>query len=256
VGWLRLVGSIKLQVFFAKEPYKRDDILQKESYNFKEPTNRSHPIVKWRTSWGLRHCTQQTVAVVLLQQFGMKGEVKTTKKTYFSMMNDFPATDDIWDIVPSKLLQLSSQLRLATARVLHWCSSRCTCTNTYSLFAVYLVYINLHSSHAVCIGYAKSVALMFARLRPHKHTPIAPIVYHIFSLPTHTLLVYSIFGMWRVLHWCSRYGTCTTRYSLHTVYLAAGMRRGGGLGSSTIFKTLMSPAPRRKWYLTTGRRAH
>ena len=32
-------------------------------------------------------------------------------------------------------------------------------------------------------------------------------------------------------------------------------RRGGGLGSSTIFKNLMSPTPRRKWYLTTGRRA-
>ena len=28
MGWLRLVGSFKLQVSFAKEPYKRDDILQ------------------------------------------------------------------------------------------------------------------------------------------------------------------------------------------------------------------------------------
>ena len=28
-GWLQLVGSLKLQVSFAKEPYKRDDILQK-----------------------------------------------------------------------------------------------------------------------------------------------------------------------------------------------------------------------------------
>ena len=28
MGWLRIVGSLKLQVFFAKEPYKRDDILQ------------------------------------------------------------------------------------------------------------------------------------------------------------------------------------------------------------------------------------
>ena len=27
--WLRLVGSLKLQVSFAKEPYNRDDILQK-----------------------------------------------------------------------------------------------------------------------------------------------------------------------------------------------------------------------------------
>jgi len=29
MGWLRLVGSIKWQVSFAKEPYKSDDILQK-----------------------------------------------------------------------------------------------------------------------------------------------------------------------------------------------------------------------------------
>jgi len=29
MGWLRLVGSLKLQVSFAKEPYNRDDILQK-----------------------------------------------------------------------------------------------------------------------------------------------------------------------------------------------------------------------------------
>ena len=26
-GWLRLVGSLKLYVSFAKEPYKRDNIL-------------------------------------------------------------------------------------------------------------------------------------------------------------------------------------------------------------------------------------
>jgi len=31
MGWLRLVGSLKLQVSFAKDPYKRDDILQKRS---------------------------------------------------------------------------------------------------------------------------------------------------------------------------------------------------------------------------------
>jgi len=29
MGWLRWVGSLKVQVSFAKEPYKRDDILQK-----------------------------------------------------------------------------------------------------------------------------------------------------------------------------------------------------------------------------------
>ena len=29
IAWLRLVGSLKLQASFAKEPYKTDDILQK-----------------------------------------------------------------------------------------------------------------------------------------------------------------------------------------------------------------------------------
>ena len=29
MGWLRWVGSLKIHVSFAKEPYKRDDILQK-----------------------------------------------------------------------------------------------------------------------------------------------------------------------------------------------------------------------------------
>jgi len=29
MGWLRCVGSLKLQVSFAKEPYQRDDILQR-----------------------------------------------------------------------------------------------------------------------------------------------------------------------------------------------------------------------------------
>ena len=30
MGWLQLVGSIKLYVTFAKETYERDDILQKD----------------------------------------------------------------------------------------------------------------------------------------------------------------------------------------------------------------------------------
>jgi len=43
MGWLQSVGALKLQVSFAKEPYKRD-YSAKETCNFKEPTNRSHPI--------------------------------------------------------------------------------------------------------------------------------------------------------------------------------------------------------------------
>ena len=35
VGSVRLVGSLKLHVSFAKEPYKRDDILQKRPIIFR-----------------------------------------------------------------------------------------------------------------------------------------------------------------------------------------------------------------------------
>jgi len=47
MGWLRLVSSLQLQVSFAEYLFHRA-LLQgsfaKETYHFKEPTNRSHPI--------------------------------------------------------------------------------------------------------------------------------------------------------------------------------------------------------------------
>jgi len=44
VGWLRLVGSLKLQVSFAEYILFYRALLQKETYNFKERAHRSHPI--------------------------------------------------------------------------------------------------------------------------------------------------------------------------------------------------------------------
>jgi len=49
MGWLRLVGSLKLYVSFAEYSLFYRALLQKrpiikETYNFKEPTKRSHPI--------------------------------------------------------------------------------------------------------------------------------------------------------------------------------------------------------------------
>jgi len=35
--WLQCVGALKLEVSFAKEPYKRDDILQKRPIIFSVP---------------------------------------------------------------------------------------------------------------------------------------------------------------------------------------------------------------------------
>ena len=43
--WLRWIGSLKTKVSFAKEHYKRDLYSAKETYNSKEPTKCSHPIL-------------------------------------------------------------------------------------------------------------------------------------------------------------------------------------------------------------------
>ena len=42
MGWLRLVRSLKLQVSFAEYSFLQGSFA-KETYNFKEPTNISHP---------------------------------------------------------------------------------------------------------------------------------------------------------------------------------------------------------------------
>ena len=66
MGWLRLVGSIKLKVSFAKEPYKRDDILQKRPM-ISSILHRSHPIfvscVCERTCVGVCGCACVCVCV-------------------------------------------------------------------------------------------------------------------------------------------------------------------------------------------------
>jgi len=43
MGWLRLVGTLKLQVSFAKEPYKRNDILQKRPMIFRSLLSVANP---------------------------------------------------------------------------------------------------------------------------------------------------------------------------------------------------------------------
>jgi len=46
MGWLRLVGSVKLQVSFAKDPYKRDDILQKRPMILRSLLIVANPYIK------------------------------------------------------------------------------------------------------------------------------------------------------------------------------------------------------------------
>ena len=45
--WLRLVGSLKLQVSFAKEPYKRDDFLQKRPIILRSLRIETTPYTDW-----------------------------------------------------------------------------------------------------------------------------------------------------------------------------------------------------------------
>jgi len=46
MGWLQLVGSVKLQVSFAKYSLSYRALLPKRLMIFREPTNRSHPILE------------------------------------------------------------------------------------------------------------------------------------------------------------------------------------------------------------------
>jgi len=64
MGWLPLIGSLKLQVSFAKEPYKRDDILQKRPILFRSL------IIVATPPYASNYCNQQP------------GGVCSKKKTY------------------------------------------------------------------------------------------------------------------------------------------------------------------------------
>ena len=76
MGWIRFVGSLNSYVSVAKEPYKRDCFLQKrhlilrslQTSNFKEPTDRSHPIAhlsNMNIVWCMLQCV--TVCCSVLQ---------------------------------------------------------------------------------------------------------------------------------------------------------------------------------------------
>ena len=66
MGWLRLVGSIKLQVPSAKEPCKRDYVLQKRPMIFSLPTHRGHPIYRHHRSCVGSHDTLRKIGDVTL----------------------------------------------------------------------------------------------------------------------------------------------------------------------------------------------
>jgi len=52
MGWLRWVGSLKLQVSFVKEPYERDDILPKRPISLKSLLIIATPYHECKHCWG------------------------------------------------------------------------------------------------------------------------------------------------------------------------------------------------------------
>ena len=109
---------------------------------------------------------------------------------------------------------------------------------------IYIWHIWFHST-AECV-----------RQRPSQRPIVLCICLCVYMSMTHTLYVYVyicvyvyVWNIYDTHSWVSQ--------SLCDLVICLSHRsRGGGLGSSTIFKNLMSPTPRRKWYLTTGRRTH
>ena len=53
MGWLRLVGSLKITGLFCKRALYKRLYSAKVTYNFKEPTNRSHPITESPAEYSL-----------------------------------------------------------------------------------------------------------------------------------------------------------------------------------------------------------
>jgi len=52
MGWLRLVGFLKLQVPFVEYSLCHRAFFAKETYTFKKPNSRSHPMyIQWRVLW-------------------------------------------------------------------------------------------------------------------------------------------------------------------------------------------------------------
>jgi len=64
--WLRFVGSLKLYVPFAKEPYKRDYILQKRPMILRNLLIVATPYVfALEASKGEQYCQQQKTSIYL-----------------------------------------------------------------------------------------------------------------------------------------------------------------------------------------------
>jgi len=81
MGWLRLVGSLKLQVSFAKEPSKRDDILQKRPIIL-----RSLLIVGRWIAWCDRHSIwshhSKETYITQKRPISLKRDLYRSKETY------------------------------------------------------------------------------------------------------------------------------------------------------------------------------
>ena len=172
--WLRSVGSLKSYVSFAKEPYKRDCILQKRPRIVRSLLLVATPYESYRL-----------------------------RMTYVTHSCAFPRFTTFHKCEYDANRYVSEVILGNASRVTH------TSTTWHTRKKYYIVREFIGSVNISAVIHRQSES-------------------------------------------CCIHSQCgnVTRDSLGKV------TRGGGLGSSTIFKNLMSPTPRRKWYLTTGRRAH
>ena len=104
-----MISKLLKMISFAQEPYKRDLYSAKETYNLKEPTNRSHPISKELTThpakqlWGGYEQQAPSNYRSLLQKVGLfcRALLQTRPVILSSLL--FVAT-------PQQHIQLPSQL--------------------------------------------------------------------------------------------------------------------------------------------------
>ena len=92
MGWLRLVGSLKFKVFFAKEPWKRDDILQKRHVILRSLLTVATPCVISKKTNLYVSFAKWCVACMRVFLWGACVEVQQQKKTKSNQTIFVPCT--------------------------------------------------------------------------------------------------------------------------------------------------------------------
>jgi len=96
MGWLRLVGSIKIIGLFCERALQKRLYSAEETYIFKEPTNRSHPICVSLMSSAISEDASASLYHCAVKAQGLSG--RALRKLPFLAHAKFLRSKGVWHI--------------------------------------------------------------------------------------------------------------------------------------------------------------